>query len=172
MKNTLITELENRIKSINNEVDKIEKIHQRQELEMTDLNSIKEKCNSIDKKYERILKITEGLAKKYNSAKDSLADLDFKLGVSDDEILTLKHKWAETEMRLFHQDNRLDSIDSRTLMMNIMYDNLDKCVKEIQDNRQERIFIVETLKEHGTKLENLEKSIIKPRAPKRLVNSS
>jgi hypothetical protein len=51
---------------------------------------------------------------------------------------------------------RVEVIDDRTRFLPKLYDNVDKIMGEILENRQERVFMGHTLHDHEERLTNIE----------------
>ena len=76
--------------------------------------------------------------------------LEHKLDGLDQSIATIN-------VKLIEHDKRFEILEERTALIPKLYDNTDKLVKEILENRQERTFINQKLTNHEgriTKLEN------------------
>jgi len=54
-------------------------------------------------------------------------------------------------------EDKVDIIDKRTETYPRLYDNIDKLIGEITENRQERAFISRRVQNHENRLSDLEK---------------
>ena len=67
------------------------------------------------------------------------------------------NRFSGIESRLYSLEKKVDAIDQRTLSYPRLYDNVDKLVGEIIENRQERAFILARVDSHEERIGVLEK---------------
>jgi len=72
---------------------------------------------------------------------------------------TIKELLINLTSHVYKLEANLEVIDIRTVSYPKLYDNVDKLVGEIVENRQERVFIAHKLQDHERRLIKLEKHL-------------
>ena len=62
--------------------------------------------------------------------------------------------------KLFEHDKRFDLLEERTALIPKLYDNVDKIVGEILENRQKRAFTTNSITNHEKRIVTLEKTVL------------
>ena len=73
-----------------------------------------------------------------------------------EDIESVKKRVSNIEVKLSTHDRRFDSIEEKVSLIPKLYDNVDKLVGEIVENRQERVFINQRLADHEKRITNIE----------------
>ncbi|MBI2620744.1 hypothetical protein HYW61_00770 [candidate division WWE3 bacterium] len=109
----------------------------------------------------RVINISLLYDQRLGFIEDRLAKIEtvlFEFGARIEElensVRSLENRVAAMGDRLFGLEARIDEIDKRTVFLPKLYDNTDKLMGEIKENRQERVFI-------NNRLTKLEKAIVK-----------
>ena len=102
-----------------------------------------------DKKLDKLQKIVTTLGKHTLILKTDVSILK-------KDVSVLKSNVIDIRALLYVQSKRLDSIDERTALIPKLYDNVDKLMGEIIENRQERTFMSHLLSEHTKRITVLE----------------
>jgi hypothetical protein len=71
--------------------------------------------------------------------------------------LSIKELLINMTRHICKLEEKIDTIDDRTKSYPKLYDNVDKIVGEIIENRQERTFITQKMQNHESRLNKLEK---------------
>ncbi len=70
-------------------------------------------------------------------------------------LINLTKFVTEINARLTSLENKVEMIDKRTESYPKLYDNVDKILKEIVENRHERVFIADKLSLHDKQIAKL-----------------
>jgi hypothetical protein len=97
--------------------------------------------NKIDNIYSALVRKIDILDKKICLLDKKTSLLDKKTGSMDRNIESLDKRLSFVETKLFEHDRRFEMLEERTVLIPRLYDNVDKLIKLMMDDRQERVFM-------------------------------
>ena len=103
---------------------------------------------SLTTNINRIGRRINGLEKRFDSLESGFYNLEIRVG-------SIEKRFGAV---LYDHTRKLESLEERTTLLPTMYTNIDKIIGEIQENRQERTFMFNTIKNHEIKIAKLEKN--------------
>lgn len=96
---------------------------------------------------------------KLPSIRELIIDNTIRLNTLVEEVTKLKTRVFGLEGNTRSLERKIDGIDERTKFFPKLYDNVDKLLGEIEENRQERAFTSQRVDDHEQRLEVLEKHL-------------
>ena len=95
--------------------------------------------NIYDKLLEHDLHF-QTIDKRLDSIEKRLTNVEKRLDVVEKRLDAIENRLITIESRLYKVETTLKEIDERTALIPKLYDNVDKLIGEILENRQEHIF--------------------------------
>jgi uncharacterized coiled-coil DUF342 family protein len=137
-------------------------------------NSISGLSNRVDKlsnKSDVLSNRVDGLSNRVDKLSDRVDDLSCKIDVLSDKydkkFESVDKRFDEVDKKfdyvmtkLFEHDRRFEVLEERTALIPAIYDKMDKFIREVIDNRQDRVFTNNRLDKHERRIVKLEKAIL------------
>jgi chromosome segregation ATPase len=137
----LVVDLSKTVEKLSTRVDKLHII----------VGKLSDKVEKLSTRVDK-LHITVGkLSDKMEKLSIRLDKLSARVGKHDNALDFLMKKVLE-------HDRRFDVIEERTALIPKLYDNVDKIIGEIKENRAERSFMNNRLSNHEKRIARLEKA--------------